>query len=93
MTHLAVFLQCVAALGALALAVEQHLDAVFARALPPSMTRALRATGWPLLPFVRGLAERWASSVLNMAADSPARLPSIMLASGRIRRRPPSREM
>ena len=56
--HLAVLLLSAAAFGALALAMERHQDEVFARALAPSTTRALRGAGWLLLGAALVLAVR-----------------------------------
>lgn len=46
MMNLAAFLLCIVALGALALAMERHQQAIFAVSLPRSRTRLLRAAGW-----------------------------------------------
>ena len=70
MTHLAVFLLCVAAFGALALAMERHQQEVFARALAPPATRALRAAGWLLLVAALALAVRHQGWSLGLVSYS-----------------------
>lgn len=46
MMDLLAFTLCIAAFGALALAMERHQQAVFDALLPRSRTRLLRAAGW-----------------------------------------------
>ncbi len=46
MMDLLAFLLCLAAFGALALAMERHQQAIFAASLPRPRTRLLRAAGW-----------------------------------------------
>ncbi|MCD9120692.1 MULTISPECIES: DUF3325 family protein [Cupriavidus] len=46
MMDLLAFLLCLAAFGALALAMERHQQAIFAALLPRPRTRLLRAAGW-----------------------------------------------
>ncbi|MCA7082455.1 DUF3325 domain-containing protein [Cupriavidus sp. DB3] len=46
MMDLLAFTLCIAAFGALALAMERHQQAVFDVLLPRSRTRMLRAAGW-----------------------------------------------
>ena len=49
MIHLSVFLLCVAAFAALAMATDRAQDTVLGRELPPATTRKVRILGWGLL--------------------------------------------
>ena len=49
MTHVTIFVICLAAFAALALATDRAQHTVLGRELPPPTPRGLRAVGWVLL--------------------------------------------
>ncbi len=49
MTHLGIFILCLAAFAALAAATDRAQETLFGRELPPLTTRRVRIAGWVLL--------------------------------------------
>ena len=47
--HLTIFVLCLAAFAALAMATDRAQDTVLGRELPPATTRRVRVLGWVLL--------------------------------------------
>ena len=56
MTHLTIFVLCLAAFAALAMATDRAQDTVLGRELPPATTRRVRVLGAVLLLLAVGLA-------------------------------------
>ncbi|WP_028605880.1 DUF3325 family protein [Ottowia thiooxydans] len=56
MTHLLIFMLCLPAFAALAMATDRAQDDVLGHALPAAITRNLRIVGWALL-----VAALWAA--------------------------------
>lgn len=70
MTHLSLFLLCVAAFAALALATDRAQQDVLGRELAPSATRRVRLLGWALLALALWLAVAAMGWGLGLAAYS-----------------------
>ena len=73
MNHLTVFVLCLLAFAALALAMERHQESLFGRALASGRTRSLRIAGWgalalALLVVVR--AQGWALGLVSYSGHT-----------------------
>ena len=70
MTHLAIFIVCVAGFAALALAGERQQEEQLGRLLPAARTSALRVAGWGALAAALALAVHGAGWGIGLVAYS-----------------------
>ena len=73
MMHVAVFLLCLAAFAALALAMERHQDDLLGCALPPRAVRWLRLAGWAALAlalFIVVQGQGWALGLVSYSGHT-----------------------
>lgn len=73
MTHFIALLLCVAAFGALALAMERHQHDICGRALAASTTRRLRLAGWiglGLALYVLVQAQGWGMALVSFSGHT-----------------------
>ena len=70
MTHLLVFLLCIPAFTALALAMERHQMDLFSHPLASSTTRCLRVAGWSTLALALWVIVRYQGWALGLVSYS-----------------------